>query len=134
MRVMWRRVLVAIVAVLHLATPVRAHGDHETPRCPFPQLSPRSGPVKVRKFIRCMAESLGLDPGKAVDVAECESGLDPRAYNKPYGGVYQQDEDEWDRRSRFFGFPGHSIFDPRANVTVSLRAIKGGGYEAWGCA
>ena len=89
---------------------------------------------RVRPMIRSLSLRHGVDAGQALRVAECESGMNPRAYSPPYAGIYQQHVGYWDRRARQFGHPGESPFDPYANVDVSLRMAKSLGWEHWGCA
>lgn len=129
-----KKLALALSLVLALAAPAVAHRRHETPRCPFPNLSPRSGPVKVERFIRCMSKSFGVSPADAVSVARCESGSRPTASNGgKYLGVFQHDVDEWPRRARKHGFRGHSAFDPRANVTVTIIIVSQIGWRLWDC-
>jgi hypothetical protein len=129
---LWVATVFAVVILTMSAAD--AHIAHDTPRCSTSNLDEQSGHDRVERYIRCMAKSFQLNPGEAIAVAECESHLDPQAYNKPYAGVYQHDEKLWPRRARKFGFSGHSPFDPIANIVVTLRAVMGGGWGPWGCA
>lgn len=85
----------------------------------------------VRQMIRSLALRYRLDVGTAISVAECESGLNPRAYNPPYGGTYQQDMNRWPRRAAIYGHKGESVFDPYANVDVSLQMARASGWGHW---
>jgi hypothetical protein len=88
----------------------------------------------VRQMIRSLAIRYRLDAAKAISVAECESGLNPRAYSPPYGGVYQHDTNRWPKRAATYGHEGESVFDAYANVDVALQMARASGWGAWGCA
>jgi hypothetical protein len=89
----------------------------------------------VRGMIRGLAQRYGVDVNAALRVAGCESGFNPRAYSPagPYGGIYQHAISYWPGRARHFGHPGASVFDPYANIDVSLRMVRAGGWSHWGC-
>jgi hypothetical protein len=88
----------------------------------------------VRGMIGGLSRRYGHSVTKAVSVARCESGLRPRARSAYYGGVYQQAFSYWPGRARRFGHPGKSIFDPYANIDVSLKMARAYGWGHWGCA
>ena len=88
----------------------------------------------VRQVIVGLAKRHGVDPGFAVGVAQCESGLNPRANSGRYVGLFQHDAGMWPERARRYGHPGASPFDPVANTDVSLRMAKAQGWGHWGCA
>ena len=88
----------------------------------------------VRGMIAGLARRHGVDINTAVHVAQCESGMNPRAYNPPYAGVYQQSVRYWDRRAANYGHKGASPFDAFANIDVSLRMARAQGWRHWGCA
>ena len=88
----------------------------------------------VRQMIRSLAVRYRLDPGTAISIAECESGLNPRASNPPYAGVYQHSTRYWDKRAATYGHAGESVFDAFANVDVALQMARASGWGAWGCA
>ena len=85
----------------------------------------------VRQMIRSLATRYRLDVAQAISVAECESGLNPKAYNPPYAGVYQHTTVTWDKRSATYGHAGDSIFDAFANVDVALQMARASGWGAW---
>ncbi len=99
----------------------------------------REGRWHLIQLIRCAAnrwDSPG-GPGKAVEVARCESGLRPGAYNpNGYAGLYQQATRYWPGRADAFGQPNRSVFNGRANIIVSVRMAKSlRSWSAWaGCA
>jgi hypothetical protein len=88
----------------------------------------------VRGMIVGLARRYRLPVTKSVSVARCESRLQPRARSAYYGGVYQQAYSYWPSRARRFGHPGESIFNPYANIDVSLRMARAHGWGHWGCA
>lgn len=88
----------------------------------------------VRQMIRSLAFRYRLDVAKAISVAECESGLNPKAYNPPYAGVYQHTTRHWDKRAKTYGHAGESVFDAYANVDVALQMVRASGWGPWGCA
>ena len=88
----------------------------------------------VRQMIRSLATRYRIDVAQAISVAECESGLNPKAYSPPYGGVYQHDMNRWPKRAATYGHEGESVFDAYANVDVALQMVRASGWGAWGCA
>jgi hypothetical protein len=87
----------------------------------------------VRQMIRSLAIRYRLDVAKAISVAECESGLNPKSYNPPYAGVYQHSTRFWPKRAASYGHEGESVFDAYANVDVALQMARASGWGAWGC-
>jgi hypothetical protein len=99
----------------------------------------REGTWHIKQLIKCAArhwDSPGT-PLKAIDVAHCESKLEPRAYNpNGYAGLFQQATRYWPDRADHWGQPDRSVFNGRANVIVSIRmAASNNSWTAWaGCA
>jgi hypothetical protein len=89
---------------------------------------------RVREMIRSLSQRHQVDTQTALRVAACESKFNPKAFNHPYAGLYQQDIRRWPSRARHFGHPGASAFDPFANTDVSLRMARASGWSHWGCA
>jgi hypothetical protein len=96
--------------------------------------------LRIKKTVPGMIGGLsrryGLSTSKALSVAKCESGFNPKAYNPagPWAGVYQQDTDYWPERSKKYGHPGESVFNAYANVDVSLKMARKDGWGHWACA
>ena len=88
----------------------------------------------VRGMIQGLARRYGVDAGTAIHVAQCESGMNPRAYSPPYVGLYQHTQSLWGRRAAHYGHKGASPFDAYAAVDVTLRMVRDQGWRAWGCA
>lgn len=96
----------------------------------------RESTYQVKQLIRCAARRWTVPggPDKAVQVARCESHLDPDAYGSGNAGVFQQRLVYWPARARAYGFPGASAYNGRANVIVSVRMAHAAGWDAWSCA
>jgi hypothetical protein len=92
---------------------------------------------EVKRLIRCAARHWGSPggPDKALDVARCESGFNPDAYNpNGYAGVFQHAVRYWPDRADRWGFPDRSAFNGRANIIVSIRmANSADGWDIWSC-
>lgn len=112
-----------------LADPVLATGGQ-----PWITIRIAAKEKRVREMIRSLSQRHGVDAQTALRVAACESRFNPRAFNHPYAGVYQQNVNMWPRRARHFGHPGASPFDALANVDVSLKMARASGWGHWGCA
>ena len=71
----------------------------------------------------------------ALDVAKCESNLDPTAVNPSglHGGLFQHAISAWDSRASGAGWEGASIFDPEANAAVSAWLVEIDGWGHWTC-
>ena len=97
----------------------------------------RDGARQVKKLIRCAAARWDSPGGrrKALSVARCESGFNPRAFNSGgYAGVYQHAVRYWPGRADRWGFPDRSVFNGRANIIVSIRMARAVGWSPWSCA
>jgi hypothetical protein len=135
-----RRALVAALigaSLLALAPPTAATEAQEVPFevCNYDW---QQGRWHVKQLIRCAAKRWGSPggPAKAIEVARCESGLRPRAYNpNGYAGLFQQATRYWPGRADAFGMPDRSVFNGRANIIVSVRMARSmRSWSAWaGC-
>lgn len=77
-------------------------------------------------IIHAAAAEFGVDGDYLVSIAECESGLDPRAYNPAgYHGLFQYSDSTWSS----FGYG--SIWDPVAQARTTAKLIAGGGSSHW---
>lgn len=79
------------------------------------------------------ANRYGIDAGRAIRIAQCESGLNPgaRSPNGLYGGLYQQAFAYWPARATQAGLPGASVFDAEANIRVSMHMMATQGFHHW---
>lgn len=133
----WRRALVgALAATTLLATPAQAVRTRDPVKDRVCDVDWREGKQQVKRLIRCAARRWRVPGGvtKAIDVARCESGFDPRAYANGNAGVYQHRLIYWPARARTWGFPKASVYNGRANVIVSIRMAARFGWDAWSCA
>ncbi|HEY7660658.1 MAG TPA: hypothetical protein VIC58_08695 [Actinomycetota bacterium] len=134
-----RRAFVAALASASLLVPA-----HTAPSAEAAEVSRqvcdhdwREGTWHIRQLIKCAArrwDSPGT-PAKAVQVAQCESHLNPRAYNGNggYAGLFQQSTRYWPGRAHRWGQPNRSVFNGRANIIVSIRMAGAlGSWSAWG--
>lgn len=137
-----RRALVAALTgaslvVLAPAPPAPATEAQEVPLrvCDYDW---QEGHWHIKQLIRCVANRWHSPggPAKAVAVAQCESGLRPRAYSpNGYAGLFQQATRYWPGRADVYGVPDRSVFNGRANIIVSVRMAKAmRSWSAWaGC-
>ena len=83
-------------------------------------------PRTVVEIIHAAAKDFGIDGDYLVSIAECESGLNPRAYNSAgYHGLFQYDDSTW-------GAYGHgSIWDPEAQARATAKLLADGQSSRW---
>src|SRR5437660_812732 len=64
-------------------------------------------------------------------VARCESGFNPRAYNRagPYYGLFQFAMPTF----KATPYGGQDVFDPAVNARAAAWKYAHGGARAWGC-
>ena len=82
--------------------------------------------ASVTEIIETAAAEFGIDPGYLISIAECESGLDPQAYNSAgYHGLFQYDDTTWSA----YGYG--SIWDPVAQARTTAELIADGQASRW---
>ena len=133
-----RRAIVAALASASLVAPVSttvARAAQIVPNrvCDFDW---RAGTWQIKQLIKCAArrwDSPGT-PLQAISVADCESNLNPRAYNSSgYAGLFQQSTRYWPGRADRGGQDDRSVFNGRANIIVSIRMAHAmGSWSPWG--
>ncbi len=86
---------------------------------------------KIKRIIREAARHYNQNPNAMIRVADCESNLDPYAYNRsgPYYGLFQF------LRSTFEDTPygDENIYDPRANARAAAWMWKKKMRDHWVC-
>ncbi len=90
------------------------------------------GPGEVQDLIRQLFAPLGPDQVvKALRVAACESGYNPRAYNPvgPYYGVFQFTAETF--HATIYG--NQDIYSAYYNVAAAAWKVSLSGWSAWGC-
>jgi hypothetical protein len=94
----------------------------------------RKGPFFVKKLIRCAAHHYGVSADKALYVARRESRFRPTAFNgySCAKGIYQHLCRYWPTRASTYGFNDWSAFNARANIMVTMRMVRRGGWGPWG--
>jgi hypothetical protein len=94
----------------------------------------REGPRQVRRLIRCAARHYGVNVERALDVARRESNFRPRAYNPSScaKGVFQHLCRYWPGRAYEYGFWKVGAFNARANIIVTMKMVRRGGWGPWG--
>jgi hypothetical protein len=87
----------------------------------------------IEGMIRAAARRWGLSEAVMVRIARCESGLDPRAYNRSSGasGVFQAIPSTW--RATPQGRNGASPFDAAPNIEAAMWLMKNYGPSQWVC-
>ena len=80
----------------------------------------------VSEIIVMAGAEFGVDGDYLLSIAECESGLDPRAYNSAgYHGLFQYDDSTWSA----YGYG--SIWDPVAQARTTAMLIADGQSSRW---
>ncbi len=98
---------------------------------------------EIRRTISCAVEHFPVSGGvsKALSVAECESGLYPKARNSysSAAGIFQFLSSTWaGTYSRFRKLTRRwalhdQPMNPRANVVLGVRKAHDDGWSAWVC-
>ena len=93
----------------------------------------------VEQIIVDAANKHGIDPKYALDIARCESSLNPNAVNYNYyengnpSGLFQHISGYWPARAAKYGYAGASVFDATANANVTMAMWRDGGMGLWEC-
>lgn len=93
----------------------------------------------VSSIIVAAANRHGIDPARALRVAQCESNLNPQSVNYNYNengypsGLFQHLSGYWPARAAKHGYPGASVFDPVANANVTMAMWAKGSAGLWEC-
>jgi len=127
-----------ITAVLTIAPASLARAAVQETRYQVPakicDIDWRKGTWQVKQLIRCAAAHWHVPGGAdtALAIADRESRFRPIAYN-PSGcaGIYQHMLEYWPVRASAYGFPGWSAFNARANIIVTIKMVKQGGWGPW---
>jgi hypothetical protein len=103
---------------------------------------------EVIAVISNAARRLGVDPAKALAVADCESGLYPKAVSASgtFRGLFQHHAGYWPGRVSWYrstfgaAHPklqirdGAQVLHPRPNALVAMWMVSTSGWGAWACA
>jgi hypothetical protein len=136
-----RRAIVAALASASLFAPATTAVAQQAQTVPVRvcDYDWRAGTWQTKQLIKCAARRWNSPgtPTQAIAVADCESNLNPRAYNSGgYAGLFQQSTRYWPGRADRWGQDDRSVFNGRANIIVSIRmAHAAGTWSPWaGCA
>jgi hypothetical protein len=91
---------------------------------------PPASPNSIIGIIEAAAARWGVSGSWMVNIARCESGLRPNAYNPrgPYIGLFQF------LQSTFTGNGGTNIYDPADQANIAAKMLAHGQAHQWGCA
>ena len=110
-----------------------------TPQPTVAQTAPEQATGSVEQIVRQAARKYGIDENYAVQIAMCESTMNPNAVNTSYyengnpSGLYQHISGYWPARAAKYGYAGASVFDPVANANVTMAMWKDGQKGLWEC-
>jgi hypothetical protein len=100
--------------------------DATEPGPPLPSPSPLPSGETMTNIIYEAAAEFGLDGDYLLSVAQCESGLDPGAYNPAgYHGLFQFNFQTWGA----YGYG--SIYDPVAQARTAAELLAAGHSSRW---
>jgi soluble lytic murein transglycosylase-like protein len=105
------------------------------PRLSTPRPRPRAAavpsthyaPGSIQGIITAAADHYGVNPNWMISTAECESGLNPNAYNPsgPYYGLFQF------LKSTFEAHGGTDIWNPTQQSNIAASMFASGDSSAW---
>jgi Transglycosylase-like domain len=112
---------------------VHHHKKHPATAHPSPAPRPSATPTPlaapagtVTSVIYAAAANAGISGSYLLSVANCESSLDPGAYNAAgYYGLFQFDQQTW----AAYGYG--SIYDPVAQANTAARLLAAGESSRW---
>lgn len=95
-----------------------------------PPSAPPPAPGTIQAIIQQAAATYGVSYPWMLKIAQCESGLNPHAYNPagPYYGLYQF------LMSTFRANGGTDIWDPVQQANITAKMLAHGQAHQWGCA
>ena len=106
-------------------TPDRTH-DATEPGPPLPSPSPLPSGETISNVIYAAAAEFGVSGDYLLSVAQCESGLNPGAYNPAgYHGLFQFNFETWGA----YGYG--SIYDPVAQARTAAELLAAGQTSRW---
>jgi soluble lytic murein transglycosylase-like protein len=100
------------------------------PSQPAIPAAPPPAPGTIQAIIQQAAATWGVSYPWMLKIAQCESGLNPRAYNPagPYYGLFQF------LMSTFRANGGTNIWDPVQQANITAKMLAHGQAHQWGCA
>lgn len=114
-----------------MPTPSTTHPPPPTTAAP-PSSSPPVAAGEVEALILRYFGPAHYD--KALAVAKCESGLNPRAYYAGHAGIFQIAE-RWHRaRVERMGYAWSDMYEAEPNIHVAHSIFTEQGWRPWTCA
>jgi len=112
-----------------------------TPQPTTPQAASGQATGNVEQIVRQAARKHGVDENYAVQIAMCESTMNPNAVNYNYAeipghhpsGIYQHLSNYWPARAAKYGYAGASVFNAEANANVTMAMWRDGQKGLWQC-
>ncbi len=103
---------------------------------PTPSVSPTTKPLTASEIDTLFTEygqKYGVDKDQLKRIAKCESGLNPKATNLYYGGLFQFSAGSWKEYRRLMGkgTDPDLRFDPEAAINTAAYLISTGHASAW---
>lgn len=92
----------------------------------------------VEEIIRAAARKYGLDENHFMQIARCESGLNPNAVNLGYNengypsGLFQHLSGYYPARAEKYGY-STDVFDAYSNANVTAAMFAEGHSNLWEC-
>jgi soluble lytic murein transglycosylase-like protein len=101
-----------------------------------PKIQPTIHPIskiELEKLLTEYADQYKIDKEQLKNIAQCESGLNPKATNMYYGGLFQFSPQSWKGYRRLMGkrTDPELRFDPEAAVNTAAYMISTGRTSAW---
>lgn len=100
---------------------------------------PASSGGDIETIVRQAARKYGINEDYFVQIAKCESSLNPNSVNHGYNengypsGLFQHLSGYWPNRAAKHGYAGASVFDAAANANVTAAMFAEGAQGLWEC-
>lgn len=110
---------------------------------PLPTLTPQVASITISKsdtskvqviaVINKYAGQFNVDANIMIKIAECESGLNSKAINGQYAGIFQFHSNTWESNRRAMGVDTNTSLRFNANESAKTAAFKMSrdGFGAW---
>lgn len=105
-----------------------------------PKPAPVSNSSSIASIITVAANRYGIDPTRALRIAQCESGLNPRASNLNYyagggnpTGLFQYLPETWNRIGSRSPYGVGNIYSAEDQANVTMWAWANGYAGEWEC-
>lgn len=107
----------------------------------FIKESPKVEYSDIEGIVRDAARKYGIDEEHFVQIARCESSMNPNSVNYKYSedgesfpsGLFQHLSNYWPARAAKYGYAGANVFDPVAQANVTAGMFRDGNQGLWEC-